>query len=200
MQKQNKTHFFFVYIICSALLFLSGLAVCYALPAHSALYRALEEKITDILSENRFISFRNISLSFSQELKYMFFGLVASFCTQRHILFCFTSAFKGMVTGLGCGVIMRSVKLGHIDASYEVFACFVFVVLSVASISLLCYFFSESMIFSKRLVYPPKIKIILKRKDTYSYLITFFAICGAILLVIILKQGDLFFMISPKGM
>jgi len=49
-------------------------------------------------------------------------------------------------------------------------------------------------------MYPVKLKSTLKRKDTIAYIFDTLAFSGAVLIIILLKHGNLLVTVSSKGM
>ncbi len=200
MRKQNLTAYFILYISVSALFFIFGLIICYILSPDSHLYSLLENNVVSSVLTARSFDVLSVSSSFLGELKYLFFILVTTFCTKRNTLFCLASAYKGFSVGLCSATLIRAVKLGNIVAHFKIFGCVGFVVLSVANICLLCYTCTLAMLYSKSIMYPPKIKSLIKRNDLLYFLLNFLALCGASFLIILLKHGNLFLLISSKGL
>ena len=200
MHKQNLTAFFLLYISVSALFFFIGIIFCYILSPNSHLYSLLEHNVVSSVLNARSFELFSVASSFAGELKYLFFIFVSTFCTKRSPLFCLASAYKGLSVGLCSAILLRAVKLGNVVARFKVFGCVGFVVLSVANICLLCYTCTLAIIYSKNIIYPPKIKSLLKRKDTLYFLLSFLALSGASFLIILLKHGNLFLLVSSKGL
>ncbi|MBE6717771.1 MAG: hypothetical protein E7574_00745 [Ruminococcaceae bacterium] len=200
MQKtQNKTHLLFVYTVFSCIFFIIGLTLCYVLPIDSYVYKGLEDTlINSIVGTNGLSLFRlsDIIPSFLCEAKYVIFILFASFTKYREILFPFFVSFKGFVVGISVACLMRSIKYGNLDASYGFLCCSVFVILSVCLILVICWLCATSSIYSNRLIYPLRLNLIIKRKDTYNFLLDFLAVCGALLIIVFLKIGNFSLMIS----
>ncbi len=195
MQTQNKLHFSFIYIICSAVFFSIGLTVCYALPSGSFLYQGLQNSIINNILNCSYFSLSAIVSSFLGETKYFFFALIATFTLHRHLIFTCLVSYKGFLTGTCSACLIRTVKYGNINAKYEVVGCLISVLLAVAVLCILCLFCSYSLIYSKKLVYPLRFKSLIKRKDTYLFLINFFSVCGAVFILVLFKHGNLNFMI-----
>ncbi len=200
LHKQKISEHFCIYISCAAVLFLLGSSLCCILPSDSYLYSVLEGNVVSTVLNSQTFNIHILASSFAEELKYLLFVLVATFCLNRNTLFCLISAYKGMSAGICSACLMRAIKLGNIVARFEILGCLFFVILSVAGICILCYTCTLSMFYSKNIIYPPKIKYLLKRKDTFVYLLNFFALCGASLVIILLKHGNLFLLIFPKGL
>ena len=200
MYSQERLHYFYLYISCSAIFFLLGLTLCYILPQGSSIYTSIQNKVTATVIGCNSFSLSSVASSFTQEIKFIFFAFIAAFCIYRHSLFCILSAYKGISSGICTSCFLRIVKNGIIDARFEIFGCLMFTVLSVAAVCLLCLFCTHSIIYSKKLIYPVKIQSTLKRKDTVTYILDTFAFCGAVLVIILLKHGNLLFTVSSKGM
>ena len=160
----------------------------------------LEASVADAVSSSGESMLNAISSAFADELKYYLLIGVAMFSSARDTVYCILSAFKGITAGICCACVMRAIRSGAFAHANALLGCPLLIVLSVAGILLLCLCCSVSHGFSKRTVYPPRLRFLLKRKDTYSYLLSFFAICGAALIIILLKYGNLHLLISPKGM
>jgi len=200
MQKTyNKIHFFFVYIVFSAIFFVMGLTLCYSIPIDSFIYSGLEEnfiKGLDGIKDSAFFSLTNIIPVFLAEMKYVLFIIFASFTKHRGYIFPALVSFKGFVIGISVACLMRSIKFGNVDVEYEFLFCSVFVILSVCLISVICWLSATSLLYTDRLIFPLKINLIIKRKDTYAYLLDILAVCGALFIIVLLKIGNFKFMIS----
>lgn len=200
MRKQNFISFFLLYISVAALFFLIGLVVCCLLSPASHLYSLLENNVLSSVSEASSFEISMISASFLGELKYLFFIFITTFSINRAYFFAFATAYKGISAGLCSAALLRAVKFGSLAARFKIFGSVAFVIVSVANICLLCYTCSQAMIYSKSIIYPPKIKSLFKRKDTLLFLLNFLAVIGASFLIVLLNYGNLFLLISPKGM
>ncbi len=200
MRKQNLTAYFLLYISISALFFLIGLIFGYILSPDSPVYSLFETNVvTSVLSAQGF-EISTISSSFFEELKYLFFIFITTFSIKRTYFFSLVSAYKGISAGLCSALLLRAVKFGTIVMRFKIIGSIGFVIISVANICLLCYTCSQAMVYSKNIIYPTKIKSVLKRKDTLKFLINFLALVGASFLIILLNHGNLFLTVSPKGM
>lgn len=200
MRKQNLTAYSLLYTSVSALFFLIGLIFSYTLSPNSHLYSLLENNVVSSVLNARSFEISTISASYLGELKFLFFIFITTFSTQRAYFFALASAYRGISAGVCSAIFLRAVKLGSIAVRFKTFGCAGFVIVSVANICLLCYTCSQAMIYSKSIIYPPKIKSLLKRKDTLNFLINFLALIGASFLIILLNHGNLFLLISPKGL
>lgn len=200
MFSQERLHYFYLYISCSAIFFMLGLAVCYLLPQDSSIYISIQNKVTDTVYGCSSFTISSVIASFTQETKFVLFAFIATFCIHRHSIFFVLNAYKGISSGICTSCFLRIVKNGIINARFEVFGCFIFTALSVASVCLLCLYCAHSIIYSKKLMYPVKLKSTLKRKDTIAYIFDTLAFSGAVLIIILLKHGNLLVTVSSKGM
>lgn len=197
--KNQKTHIFLVYSVYSAAFFALGVLIFYLLPENSLIYRGIDDGIYRNITSNLHLSFSATASTFADEVKYPLFIFVAVFTARRNLLFISLLSYKGFMTGAGLTCVMRAVKQGIYDTVSPSLLCFVYSAVSVSLLGLLCYFCVESIWFSKKLIYPPKLRTVAKRRDTVRYIFIFFAVCGALLLITIIKHGNLLLMISPKG-
>ena len=197
---QNKLQIFKVYLIITASLYGIGLITGYLLNGNSLIFSNLESALSSSLQSFGAFRLSNVTASFGSELFYLAFILFATLTVYRPYLYCCAVAYKGILAGLFGAVFMRVMKGGPTETRFEIPGCMIFSALTALTLCLLCWLCAEGSLFSRHIIYPPKLKYLLKRKDTYSFLSVFLAICGAVLIIIILKQGDLFLMLSPKGM
>lgn len=200
MRNQNLTAYFLLYISVSALFFIFGLVFAYVISPDSHIFSLLENNVVSSVLSARNFEINTISSSFWKELKYLFFIFLTTFSIKRTYFFALASAYKGVSAGVCSAIFLRAVKIGSLSLNFKYFGCVAFVIVSVANICLLCYTCSQAMIYSKNIIYPPKIKSLLKRKDTLIFLINFLALIGASFLIILLNHGNLFLTVSPKGM
>lgn len=200
MHKQNLSAYFLSFISVSALFFLIGLTVCYILSPDSRLFSLLENNVVSSVISARSFDIFTLSASFADELKYLLFIFVTTFCVKRLPFFCLVSAYKGFTSGVCSAIFLRAVKIGAVIVRFKSFGCMLFIVFWVANLCILCYTCASAMIYSKSIIYPPKFKSLLKRKDTIKFLFNFLALCGASFLIILLKHGNLFMLISTKGL
>ena len=200
MFSQERLHYFFLYISCAAVLFLSGLIVCYLLPSGSYFFQTLENAVYNTTVSFCKINPSSLITSYAQEFKFFLFISAATFCIHRHIIFYIITAYKSFTSGLCTACFLKAVKHNVIVLNFETLGCFTFTLLTVLSIVLLCLFCAHSMLYSKRIVYPVKISFLIKRKDISRYIIDFFAVCGIVLIILLLKQGNLYLTVSTKGL
>ena len=200
MQKSyNKTHFFFTYIVFSSVFYIIGLTLCYALPEESSFYRGLENTLTNNLVGNKHISFFRLSELipvFLEEAKFVIFILCASFTKYRELIFPFLVSYKGFINGIGVCCLMRAIKYGRIQTDYSFIYSTIFVILSVCLISVICWTCVICLDYSRHLIYPLRFNLLIKRKDTYSFLLDILAICGILFIIVFLKIGNFSFMVS----
>ena len=200
MRKQTLTSYFLIYVSVSALFFLVGLTFGYILSPDSHIFSLLENNVvSSVLSASEF-EISTISSSFFEELKYLIFVFITTFSIKRTYFFSLAVAYKGISAGLCSAIFLRAVRLGALAVRFKVFGSLAFTLLSVANICLLCYTCTLAMIYSKNIIYPPKLKSLLNRKDTFIFLINFLTLCGAGFLIILLNHGNLFLLISSKGL
>lgn len=198
MQKL-KAHIFLIYSLYAAAFFVAGVLLFYLLPEGNFIYLGVSDGIYRNISSNTQITFSSLASTFAREVKYIIFIFAAVFTAKRHFLFISLLSFKGFLTGAGIACFMRELKCGVYNTVSAPLVCFVYTVISVSALCVLIYFCGESLWFSKKLIYPPKFKSVVKRKDSITYLFLFFALCGVLLLITIIKHGNLMLMISPKG-
>lgn len=201
MQKtRDRQYYLFLYILFSAVFFVLGNFVCYSLPENTSMYSELKVTVTKCITQACPISFSKVIYSFIGELKLPLFIFVAAFTNKRLPLHCMAVSCNGFTNGLCSACFMRVLKDGFLTARYEVLTAFCFTVLQVCTLILLCIFGTYAIVFSKKTLFPIRFGILLKQKSTYRFLTDILALCGILLVIIILKHGNLTLMISSKGM
>lgn len=198
-EKEEKIRFFMIFVIISAGAFIIGLLTRYLIPSNTLLCKSMQESLCNPLfyqSENGFFNLSVLASVFTEEAKFFFFVFVAGFTNYADKLFICLSLFKGITSGFCMASLMCAIKTGEIIANHPFFTTFVFTIVSVALITWLCLFCSVALYFSKHHLQPFGLKLLLKRKKTYLFALDFLAFCGTAFILILIKQGNFYFMIS----
>lgn len=198
-EKEEKLRSFLIFIIIAASSFIVGLILRYLIPQTSVLGTSLQKATKSALifqKENGFFSLSTLASAFAQETKYFFFIFVAGFTVYADKLFICLSFFKGITSGIFMANLMCAVKVGEVVAKQQFLMTFVFTLCTVALITELCLFCSFSLYFSHKHLQPFGLKLLLKRKTTYIFALDFLAFTGMAYILILIKQGNFYFMIS----
>ncbi len=198
-EREEKIRYFMIFVIISAGAFIIGLLTRYLIPSDTMLCKSMQESLCNTLSyqtENGFFEFSVLASVFTEEAKFFFFVFVAGFTYYADKLFICLSVFKGITSGFCMAALMCAVKTGDVVANHQFFTTFVFTIVAVALITCLCLFCSAALYFSKHHLQPFGLKLLLKRKTTYVFALDFLAFCGTALILILIKQGNFYFMIS----
>lgn len=199
-QASEKTRLLFVFSCVSAVFFLAGLVITLSLPSASFIFNGLQKAVLDIAEINSVSStFKKIGLfisSYFDEAKLFLFVFLACFTTHRSKFFICVCAFKGASSGIGCSLFLRTLPFFEVSGWHSFISSIVFVLTSVCSVILLILFCTKATLFSKKIIYPIKISSFLKRKDTKLFIFDLFAFCGLLIVIMFLKVGNLFSIIS----
>ena len=196
----EKTRLLFIFSCVSAVFFLTGLVITFSLPAGSFIYNGLERAVLDIskinLEANSLEKIGIFISSYFDEAKVFLFAFLACFSIHRSKFFIGACAFKGIVSGIGCSLFLRSLPFFEKSGWHSFLSALFFVLTSVGGVVLLIWFCTKASMFSKKIIYPIKILPFLKRKDTGLFILDLFAFCGMLIVIMFLKVGNLFFIIS----
>lgn len=193
--KNDVRYSFIVYIAFASLFFITGCILCYLIPEGSFFYSGLKNTLVGNLKDTNPLSVYLIASAFAKEIKYIFFALASTFTAHKQKLFPLLIAYRSLLNGSCSSCLIKEIKLGTIKVDNEIFGCFIFIVSTVGALSILCLLCASSLKYSEKLIYPAKLTTILKRKDTYLFLLDFLSCCGAVLLLIIIKQWSLYLML-----
>ncbi len=192
---RNKQHFFFTFVVFSSLFYFIGLSFCYFIPYNSFIYSLLENALISNLNKLNF-SMYSFLFAFLGEMKYFLFILIALFSNYRYKFLILLVSYRAFLFGISSACLMRCIKTGTLYVNHSFLSCFVFVLLIVSLICVICYACCEAILFSAKVIYPIRLKTIAKRKDSYIFLLNFAAICGVVAIVIFLIIGLIYLMIS----
>lgn len=199
IEKENL-HYLFVYIIFSSAFFIPGLFLTLALPSESVIYKTLLqnfELVKSVSSTSRFfVDLPMLISSFLGELKYLLFVFIACFTVHRHLLFVLLNSYRGFIAGVGCSLFLRVITIDNTTVMLPFITGIIFIVMNVCNVIILSKFSADSMMFSKKIIYPLKFSYFFKRKDTYSHLFRLLALCGAEFIITLLKIGNMLFAFS----
>ena len=201
MQKaRDRQHYLCLYLLFSAVFFVLGNLICYSLPGNASFISQLKATVSECITQACPISFSKTVYSFMGEMKLPLFILAGAFTSKRLPLHCLAVSYSGFAKGLCSACFMSLLKEGVLTARYEVLTAFCFTLLQVCTVGLFCFIGAHTIMFSKKTLFPLRFGILLKQKSTYRFLIDILALCGILLVIIILKHGNLTLMISSKGM
>ncbi len=192
---RDKQHLFFTFVVFASCFFVLGLSFCYFIPFDSFIYSLLEKALINNLNKISF-SLYSFLYAFLGEMKYFLFVLIALFSNYRYKFLILLVSYRAFLFGISSACLMRCVKMGSLYINYSFIYCFLFVFLIVALICTIIYACCEALLFSSKIIYPIRPKAIVKRKDTYMFLLNFAAICGVVAIVIFLIIGIIYLMIS----
>ena len=196
----EKTRYIFIFTVISAVFFLFGLVMIFSLPSDSILYEGLENTVSDIAFLNSKKTDRiDLSVfisSFFSEIKYLFFAFISCFSFHRYKLFIALNSYRGLLSGFGCALFLRTEILDAQFGRITFLSAFTFIAVCVSYVIILCVYCSECLLFSRKIIYPIKLSVFFKRRDTYSFIFSFLAFCGAVLIITFIKIGNMFFIIS----
>lgn len=199
-QSSEKTRLLFVFSVISAVSFLIGLVITFSLPAGSFIYNGLERAVLDISKLNSNSEFSEkigvFISSYFDEIKLLLFAFLSCFSIHRSKLFIGVCAFKGITSGIGCGLFLRTLPYFEHSEWLSFLSAIIFVTSTVGCVLFLIYFCVKGSLFSKRVIYPIKFLPFLKRKDTRLFILDLLAFCGALIVILLLKIGNLFIIIS----
>ena len=197
---KDKLHYLFTYVITSAAAFLVGLVFVLTLPSDSLFYQWLLKSFDDtklIISDyESVLSLSMIVPSFIAEIKYLIFVFLACFTLHRYFIITALNAYRGLVAGVGCSLFLRIVSI-NVSSGLKCFlSSLLFVVLSLCFVLIVSKFSANSILFSKKIIYPVKLSVLFKRTDTYSHLFELLALCCIDFIITLIKVGNLIFTIS----
>ena len=196
MQNNNdKINFYFVLITFSALFFTFGLALFYLLPADSYFYQAFENSLSKDLLNFEY-TFSSVAFALSKVLKYYLFALISLFSSYKERYMVGLLAFRGLFIGITSACLMRGAKSGSIYINHGFLSTFIFILLSVMHICILAYACVRATAYSKRLVYPIQPINVIKRKDTYLFLLDYASFAGIAIIIELFIMGNYLLMVS----
>ncbi|MBR5314418.1 MAG: hypothetical protein IKU45_03275 [Clostridia bacterium] len=196
----ENTRLLLTFSAVSAIFFIVGLFTLLSIPSNSFIYIGLERAVIGISKLNANAStvekIGTFISSYFDEAKLLLFVFLSCFTIHRFKFFIGLCAFKGIASGMGCGIFLRTLPHFELSGWTSFFSSIIFVSTSVCSLLLVIYFCINAFSFSKRIIYPIRISPFFKRKDSRLFILDLFACEGILIIIMLLKIGNLFFVIS----
>lgn len=188
---KQKFQQIFPLIIFSSALYLIGCIIIFLLSEKSFLYGGLIKGFSSVLCSMSFSTFEEAFKQFCSlflfEFKFIALAVCLAFCSYRHYAMIVLCSVKGFLSGFGCSLLLRflenSVKTQPIIALCSIG----YILCTIIGILALCFFSSNCLNFSKRFIFPLKIKILFKRKDTYSFVFEILCFIGIMISLTVVK-------------
>ncbi len=195
--QKEELHHLFSFTVFSAIFFVLGLVIVISLPETSRIYMGLSQSFYEIkpfYSANKGFFDTTLTISiFYSEIKYLIFIFMSSLCMQKKLLLIAINSYKGFITGVGCSLFVRIISVDTNTTFIAFLLSIIYIILSVSTVLINSKYSVSSIMFSKKIITPVRIKTLLKRKDTYNQLSELLVLGGILFIITLIKIGTLLY-------